>query len=154
MARLTAREAYSYRRDPTVPDFPDDGPVTFMDGDCALCTWGARIIGKLDRKAEFRICPTQSPLGRAVLAHYGLDPADPESWLYLTEGRAYTSLDAIIRVARRLGGVGRLLGVLTVLPRPVQDWLYRRIARNRYQILGRTDMCALPDPELRRRLLE
>lgn len=124
-----------------------------MDADCALCTWGARLISRFDRAGEFRICPTRSPLGQAVLGHFGLDPHDPESWLYLVEGQAYTSLDAIIRVAGRVGGPGHLLRALRILPRPTQDWLYRRIARNRYQILGRTDMCALPDPELRRRLI-
>jgi predicted DCC family thiol-disulfide oxidoreductase YuxK len=41
---------------------------------------------------------------------------------------------------------------LRILPRPARAWLYRRIARNRYR-LGRSDMCSLPDPELRRRLM-
>jgi predicted DCC family thiol-disulfide oxidoreductase YuxK len=43
---------------------------------------------------------------------------------------------------------------LRLLPRPAQDWLYRRLARNRYRLFGRTDICALPDPELRARLME
>jgi predicted DCC family thiol-disulfide oxidoreductase YuxK len=151
--KLIAREAYSYRADTTVPAFPDGGPVVFMDGECALCSRGASLIAKFDRAGEFRIATTQSPLGRGVLRHYGLDPGDAESWLYLVGGRAYSSMDAIIRVGRRVGGWGQLLRVLMVLPRPVQDWLYRRLARNRYRLLGRADMCALPDPELRRRLL-
>lgn len=151
--RPIAREAYSYRGDAAVPAFPDSGPVVFMDGECALCSRGARVIAKFDRVEEFRICPVQSPLGSSVLRHYGLDPGDAESWLYLEGGRAYNSMDAIIRVGRRVGGWGQLLRILMVLPRPVQDWLYRRIARNRYHLLGRADMCALPDPALRRRLL-
>ena len=40
-----------------------------------------------------------------------------------------------------------------LLPRAAREWLYRRVARNRYRF-GRTDMCDLPDPELRARLLE
>jgi predicted DCC family thiol-disulfide oxidoreductase YuxK len=151
--KLLPREPYSYRDDVAVPRFDDSGPVAFMDGECALCTRGARIICRFDHRGEFKICPTQSPLGSAVLTHYGLDPGDPDSWLYLEDGRAYTSMEAIIRVGKRLGGVGNLARPLGVLPRPAQDWLYRRLARNRYAILGRTEMCALPDPELRRRLL-
>ena len=154
MAELKQREAFSYRLDPAVPEFEDDGPVAFMDGECALCAKGARIICKLDRRREFRICPTQSGLGTAVLGHYGLDPADPESWLYLADGQAHTSLDAMIRIGRRLGGAGHIMRVFSIFPRFLQDWIYRRIARNRYRILGRTQMCAIPDPELRRRLIE
>ena len=151
--RLAARDTYSYRSDDAVPAFEDSGPVVFMDAECALCSRGARLIARLDRAGEFRICPVQSPLGRSVLAHYGLDAGNPDSWLYLVDGKAYTSIDAMIRVGARMGGWGHLLRALSVLPRAVQDWLYRRIARNRYSLYGRTDMCALPDPALKRRLM-
>jgi predicted DCC family thiol-disulfide oxidoreductase YuxK len=148
------RVAHSYRQDPTVPEFDDGFPIVFMDGDCVLCTVTARLIIRFDRAGEFRICPVQTVTGRAVLNHYGLDPDVPESWLYLVDGKAYESLDAMIRAGARLGGVGWLLQPLRLLPRPVQDWLYRRIARNRIRFFGRTDMCALPDPALRSRLME
>jgi predicted DCC family thiol-disulfide oxidoreductase YuxK len=144
---------YSHRSDRNVPAFDDAGPVVFMDGECLLCTRTARIIARLDRKGEFRICPVQSPLGSAVLAHYGLDPADPESWLYLEDGRAYGSLDGVIRAGRRLGGWGWLVTAFGLLPGPARDWLYRHIARNRYRIGGKADLCAVPDPAIRKRLM-
>jgi predicted DCC family thiol-disulfide oxidoreductase YuxK len=148
------RAPFSYRDDPAVPAFDDRGPVAFMDGECALCTTGARLVARLDRKGEFRICPTQTALGRAVLAHYHLDPDDPASWLYLVDGAAYGSLDGIIRAGRRLGGVGHLLVALRLLPPPLQNWLYARVARNRIRWFGRATMCERPGPELARRLLE
>ena len=153
MADLRPHPPYSYRNDPAVPRFDDSGPVAIMDGDCALCAGGARAIARLDRERRFRIGRTQSPLGAALVRHYGLEPEDPETWLYLEEGRAWSGMEAIIRIGARLGGPGRLLGLMRVLPRPAREWLYRRIARNRYRF-GRTDMCALPDPKLRARLLE
>ncbi len=95
----------------------------------------------------------QSELGAALLTHYGLDPEDPVSWLYLDEGVAYTSLDAIIRVGVRLGGMSSLLKGLAWVPRPVQDAAYRVIARNRYRLSRRVDLCALPEPAIQKRLL-
>jgi predicted DCC family thiol-disulfide oxidoreductase YuxK len=151
--KLSAREAYSYRQDRAVPPFEDAGPVVFMDGDCALCTRGAQLIARLDHAGEFRICPIQTVLGKSILRHYGIAPDDPESWLYLVDGRAYTSLDAIVRAGARMGGWGRFVSPFGLLPRAVQDWLYRRMARNRYALFGRTDMCAVPDPRLRKRLM-
>jgi len=145
---------YSYRADPTVPAFDDSGPITVMDGECVLCGFSARVLVRLDKAAEFRICRAQTPLGRALYLHYGLLPDDPESWLYLADGRAYTSLDAIIRAGNRVGGFGRLVQPLRLLPRTVQDWLYRIVARNRYRLFGRTNMCAIPDPGLLARLIE
>ncbi len=145
---------HSYRDDPAVPEFDDSAPVVVMDGACALCTGAARLISRLDRTGRVRICPSGSRLGRALLAHYGFDPDDPESWLYLAGGRAYTSLDGVIRAGESMGGVARVASVLRLAPRPLQDWIYRRIARNRYRLFGRADMCAVPDSALRARLIE
>jgi predicted DCC family thiol-disulfide oxidoreductase YuxK len=62
-------------------------------------------------------------------------------------------VEAIIRIGARLGGPGRLFGFMRLFPRGAREWLYRRIAHNRYRF-GRTDMCTLPDAELKDRLLE
>ena len=77
---------YSYRDDPDIPAFSDNGPVTVMDAHCAICARGARWIAHNDGKGEFRIVPLQSDLGNALMHHYGMDPGDPLSWLYLEEG--------------------------------------------------------------------
>src|SRR5262245_28472622 len=84
---LQARPAFSYRRDKAVPPFDDRPPIVFVDGQCALCTRGARLICRLDRRGDFKIVPTQSELARAILCHYGLNAVDPASWLYLEDGK-------------------------------------------------------------------
>lgn len=144
---------YSYRDDPSVPDFPDIGPCTVMDAHCAVCAKGAAWIARNDAKGEFRIIPLQSALGNALMLHHGLDPADPSSWLYLEDGHAYSSLDAVIRVGQRLGGIWKGFGLMRVMPVALQDWLYTRVARNRYRIAGKTDMCTMPDSAVQKRLL-
>jgi predicted DCC family thiol-disulfide oxidoreductase YuxK len=146
-------KTYSYREDSSVPRFDDSAPIAFMDGECALCTGVARFIARLDKRGEFRICPIQSALGQAIFQHYGLDFSNPESWLYLRGGNAFASLDAVIEAGNRLGGPARLLRAFTAMPQPARDWLYRRIARNRYAIFGRAEMCSIPDPSLKQRLL-
>lgn len=149
-----ARPRWSYRSDPAVPDFDDSGPITVMDGNCALCSVGARLIARFDGRQQVRICRSQAPLGSALMRHYGFDPDDPDSWLLIENGRSLTSLDAMIRAGAIVGGPGWLLQPLRLLPRPVRDWIYRRIALNRYRLFGRTDMCSLPDPALKARLIE
>lgn len=146
--------SYSYRDDKSVPKFDDSGPIVFMDGECVLCGAGARLIARFDRADEFGICPIQSPLGHAMLRHYGLDPDDPDSWLYLVDGQVYTSLDAVIRVGERLGGWGRLLQFFRVFPTPLQHWLYNRLARNRYRLFGKKNVCLIEDKGLRSRLIK
>ncbi len=147
------QQAFSYRDDPDVPDFDDSAPVAVMDAECAICSWGARMLHRLDRSGGLRICPIQSPLGTALMRHYGLVPDDPSSWLFLDEGRVYSDFEALLHAGARLGGWARLVLLLRLFPRPLRDWLYRCLARNRYAIFGRGDMCALPDPAFQKRLL-
>ena len=111
------------------------------------------MIHRLDRSRTIRICPVQSDIGRAFLARHGISTVDPESWLFLADGRAWTDFDAMAEVGRRCGGWGRVLGLLMLIPRPLRGWLYARVARNRYAVFGRGDMCAIPDPAFRARLI-
>ena len=94
----------------------------------------------------------QSVTGTAFAGHYGLDLDDLETWLLLQDGQAWSGMEAIIRIGEALGGPARMASVMRIFPRPLREWLYRRIARNRYR-LGRSDMCGIPDERLRRKLI-
>ncbi|MBL4813240.1 MAG: DUF393 domain-containing protein [Rhodobacteraceae bacterium] len=151
--KLTIRLPYSYQNDASVPFFEASPCITVMDADCGLCAKGATWIAQSDTARDFSIVPLQSTLGHALMHHYGLDPSDPLSWLYIEDGVAYTSLDALIRVGKRLGGKWHVLRLLRSLPPPVQDGLYGMVARNRIRLSGRADLCASPNPEVQKRLI-
>ncbi|SJM28140.1 Putative thiol-disulphide oxidoreductase DCC (Modular protein) (fragment) [Mesorhizobium delmotii] len=42
---------------------------------------------------------------------------------------------------------------LLLLPRPLRNWLYDRIAENRYALFGRKASCEIPSAELEGRLI-
>lgn len=73
-----------------------------------------------------------------------------------SDGKSFTHSDALIEIAGILGGVWRIFTFARFIPKPLRDWVYRRVARNRYRIMGKNDHCALPEPELEllRRLRE
>ena len=152
--RLSQMPPYSYRSDPAVPRFPDDKALIVFDGVCVLCSGWARFVLERDTGFAFRMTTAQSPLGQALFRHYGLDTENFETNLVLASGRAYAKLDTVVEVGRRLGGIWRLASVLHVLPRPGADWLYDRIASNRYRLFGRTDSCMIPEPQWQARFIE
>jgi predicted DCC family thiol-disulfide oxidoreductase YuxK len=139
--------AYSWRDDPAVPAFPDDRPLVLFDGDCALCSGWARTVLKRDRARIFRLAPVQSPLGRALMVHHGLDPDDPSTMLLLEGGRAFGKTEGSIRVASRLGWPYRAAVLLRLIPGGLPDAVYDQIARRRRLIPGRR-WCAMPGPDL------
>lgn len=150
---MRQREAYSYQTDPTVPDFEWEKAFAVIDSQCAFCVGVARWICHQDRKELIKIIPLQTPLGRAMMAHYGLDPEDPESWIFVEDGLAYFRLDGGMKLGKCLGGFWRIISLFRIFPRPVRTWGYRLVARNRYRLFGYSDLCTLPDPEVQKRLI-
>jgi hypothetical protein len=97
------RQAYSYRTDPTVPNFPDDRPIIIFDGYCALCCGWAQFVLRHDRRERFRFLPAQSPLGQALYVHYGLDTRAYETNILIADGLAWFKSESTIRMAEALG---------------------------------------------------
>ena len=152
--RLAQSPPYSYRNDPQVPRFPDDKGLIVFDGVCVLCTGWAKFVLERDTDYAFRLTTVQSPLGQALFHHYGLDTETFETNLVLIDGRAYAKLDTVAQVCSRIGGAAGLLSLLRLLPRPLADWTYDRIALNRYTLFGRTDRCMIPPPEWKERFID
>jgi predicted DCC family thiol-disulfide oxidoreductase YuxK len=137
--------AYSYRRDPAVPKFPDDRPIIIFDGYCALCSGWAQFVLRHDRRAVYRLLRAQSPLGRSLYVHYGLDPEDYQTNILIADGIAWFESEGSIRMAEGLGWPWSLAGCMRILPRPVRDRLYAFVARNRLRFFGKREACYAPE---------
>lgn len=147
------REAWSYRADPAVPAFPDDRPIIVFDGECVFCSAWARLVLRVDKQGVFRLLPAQTPLGAALYRHYGLDPTHYETNILIENGRARFKSDGSIRMAGLLGFPWALALVFRLLPRPIADGLYDLVAKNRYRIFGRSDLCYVPSGQYADRVL-
>lgn len=142
---------FSYREDRVVPAFDDTHALFVFDGACVLCSGGVSWILRHDRKALVNFTTTQGPLGQALYMHYGVKM--DESYLLITDGRAYTASRGYIELCRVLGGRWHVLRIISAVPERQRDWFYTLIARNRYSWFGKADYCALLTPEQRCRVL-
>jgi predicted DCC family thiol-disulfide oxidoreductase YuxK len=139
------RPPYSYRHDPAVPPFADDKPVIIFDGYCALCSGWAAFVLRHDEAGRYRLLAAQSPLGRALYLHYGLDPEDYETNILIADGVASFRSEGSIRMAEGLGFPWRLAAAFRVFPLAWRDRLYQTVARNRLRWFGKRATCYLPD---------
>jgi predicted DCC family thiol-disulfide oxidoreductase YuxK len=151
MPRLE-RPRYSYREDPAVPSFDDSRPLFLFDGACVLCSGGASFLMRHDKRAIVAFASAQSSLGSALYRHFGM-PID-DSYLLLIWGEGFSKSEGYFRLFREMGGVWRLLNLARIVPVAVSDWLYDRVAANRYDWFGKTDYCRLLSSEQRNRLLD
>jgi len=84
----------------------------------------------------------------------GFNPEEAKTFVLIADGKAYVKSDAAIRISRYFRGAWKLLGVVRIIPRPIRDWVYDVIARNRYKWFGRFDICMVPTPDIRARFIE
>lgn len=127
--------------------------IVLYDGDCGFCNFWVQWILKIDRKHIFYFSALQSDFGQAFLLKHNKSTVDLDTiYLISPEGQFYKKLDAVINIARQIGGLYKVLNILKVVPRIARDTIYDFIAKHRKKILKHH--CYLPSPEERLRFLK
>jgi predicted DCC family thiol-disulfide oxidoreductase YuxK len=135
----------------TVADAP---ALILFDGVCNLCNGFVGFIVDRDPAGFFHFASLQSDYGRAALENHSLPSGALDSVVLVQGGRVHVRSDAVLRIARHLGGGWPLLAAFRIVPRPIRDFVYDWVAANRYQWFGRQEACMLPTPELLGRFLD
>jgi predicted DCC family thiol-disulfide oxidoreductase YuxK len=126
-------------------------PLFIFDGVCVLCSTGASFLMRHDSRGRVQFASAQSPLGSAIFRKLG-KPID-ESYLLIDAEGWHAKSDGYFQLAKILGGPWRLALVFRLIPRAIRDWLYDRVAANRYRWFGKSEYCALLTEEQRERLV-
>lgn len=128
--------------------------VILFDGVCNLCDRSVQFVLRRDPDGEFCFASLQSTVARDMLSSLGR-PNHGLSGIALIEGeQVFTKSTAALRIVRRWKGLWPILSTFLVVPRPLRDWVYDWVARNRYRWFGKRDSCRLPAPEARERFLD
>ena len=135
-------------------------PIILYDGVCALCNGLVRFVLKRDRADWFRFASLQSNLAREILSRHGLNPDDLDTfYLVLENGQPGEQIlsrsDAAMRVLAELKGWPSVVAALMkIVPRFLRDFVYKLVARSRYRLFGKYDVCPLPAPGDRHKFLD
>jgi predicted DCC family thiol-disulfide oxidoreductase YuxK len=158
-------------------------PILLYDGVCGLCNWLVQFILRRDPAGVFRFAALQGELAGRILARHGANAGDLDTVYVvvdyeLPEEHLLPRSDAVIFILRNLGAAElrsdrasgapvptqagptrtifwRMMGhLLQLVPRPLRDWGYGVVARNRYRAFGRYDTCPLPTEDTRSRFLD
>ncbi|GAB2883501.1 thiol-disulfide oxidoreductase DCC family protein [Microbulbifer echini] len=132
--------------------------IVLFDSQCNLCNGWSRLLLKYDKHYRFTLCRVQSPAGQYYLKKLGLPRHTFESVILLERNGGalcqYHKSDAVLRITNDLGSYWRYIAFLRYIPRPVRNWLYDLVARNRYRWFGRRSSCLLPSAADKHRFLE
>ena len=134
--------------------------IILYDGVCGLCNRFVRLILRLDKRGVFRFASLQSQFAACILQRFGINPLQLDTvYLVMNYESANEQLiardRAVIVILRQLGGIWRICATISrLLPQRFRQWLYNRIARNRYRIFGKYESCPLPDDKTRSKFLD
>jgi len=128
--------------------------ILIFDGVCNLCAHSVKFVLIHEAGPALRFAPSQSTAGSRLMRELGLDPEDAKTLILLAHGQVYERSDAAIRLAGYLRWPWKLLAATRIVPRPIRDWAYDLVARNRYRWFGRCDVCMVPASDLRARFIE
>ncbi|MEH7119221.1 thiol-disulfide oxidoreductase DCC family protein [Neobacillus vireti] len=126
--------------------------VILFDGKCNFCDRSVQFVIKKDPKGLFKFASLQSDIGKDLLNKYNA-PGDIDSFVLIEDNKCYFKSTAALRVCKNLKGAWKLAYFLLVVPKPLRDFFYGMIAKNRYKWFGIKESCMLPSPEERKRFL-
>ena len=118
--------------------------IWLFDSVCVLCN------GAISTALRYEIAPTiefvsiHSPDGRAMAEKYNIDPDDPDTFLFLDNGRPYMQSDGVIALSKHMRAPISWIRFGIILPKAFRDILYDLVARNRYRFFGKLETCRLP----------
>ncbi len=130
--------------------------IVFYDGHCGLCAHSVKFLLPRDRGDRFRFAALDSETFRARIPETARG-ALPDSLVILEEnGRLSVRSAAVIAMLGRLGPGWKFSGfLLRLIPRPLRDFAYDRLAavRKKWFAPPPPDFCAMVAPELRAKFL-
>ena len=127
--------------------------TVLFDGVCNLCNGSVRFIIANDPAGHFRFASLESPQAAAALARVGWSAKGLDSIVLIDGDRVYRRSDAALRIAAELRAPWGLARALLAIPAEIRDGIYDWVAKHRYEVFGRRELCALPDPGLADRFL-
>lgn len=128
--------------------------IVVFDAKCLLCNASVQFLLRHDRRGLFRFASIQGKSGQELLAQAGLRVDGLQTLLLVDGNRSWQHTAAILRVLHALGWPWRAAWIAWLVPSLLRDALYKWLARNRYWLFGRSEVCLIPPSDYRARFLD
>lgn len=121
--------------------------IILFDGVCNFCNFWVNFIIDRDKKNQFRFAALQSEIGKELLTKFDLPEDDFDSFILISQNKVLKKSSAAFEIAKDLNGWLKIFSPLKLLPNSFNDFIYDFVAKNRYKIFGKRDVCRIPTEE-------
>jgi predicted DCC family thiol-disulfide oxidoreductase YuxK len=130
-----------------------DKKIILFDGLCNFCSFWVQFAFKRNKKRDLFYMSLQDERATELLAPHNFNPSTLSSVVFLSDGKIYTQSTAALMICKHLDGAWKAISLLLVIPTFIRDFLYNFVARHRYKWFGKTAVCFIPTPEMKRQFL-
>ena len=124
-----------------------------FDGVCNFCNYWVNFTIDRDVKNLYKFAALQSNKGQLLLQQYYLKQNKLESFVLIRGENVFTKSTAALEISKNLSGPVKLLYSFIFLPKFIRDFIYDLIAKNRYKIFGKSEVCRIPAEEEKAKFL-
>ena len=119
---------------------------------CNLCSKSVRFIIKYDKADKFRFTSIQSETGKKIINKYSIDINKNDSIILISNDNVSYRSKAVFTILFYLNTFWRILLIFSDYL-PQLGIFYRIIAKSRYKIFGRNNICMIPDEDIKSKFL-
>lgn len=127
--------------------------IILFDGFCHFCNRTVNTIIAHDKAVQFQFATNQSNAAKDLMLKLGINQDLLNSVVLIEDDQVYTKSDAVIKIASNLTGWPSVFRLLKWMPKPLRDYAYELIAKNRYALFGKKETCRIPEASDRDRFL-
>ena len=131
-----------------------DKSIILFDGVCNVCNGFVNFLIPRDSKNKFQFGSLQSLKVKELLKQYHYDANDISTVILIENNKLYPQSTAVLKIFRQMNGAWPWLYAFIIVPKPIRDFVYQLIARNRYKLFGKKDACMIPTPELKAKFID
>lgn len=121
--------------------------IILFDGVCNFCNFWVNFIIDRDKKNQFRFAALQSEIGKELLIKFNLPEDDFDSFILISQNKILKKSSAAFEIVKDLNGWLKIFFLLKLFPNSFNDFIYDLVAKNRYKIFGKRDVCRIPTEE-------
>ena len=127
--------------------------VILFDGVCNLCSAFLHFVYLNDPKARFTLAWLQSAEAIELLDDLQFVDKNIDSIIYIEQNRIYYKSAAFLKIVSQLRFPWPVLWLGIIIPKPIRDWIYDFVAKNRYKWFGKKVECLMPNGDIKSRFL-
>jgi predicted DCC family thiol-disulfide oxidoreductase YuxK len=92
----------------------------------------------------FKLAALTSSFGRKFIEK---DDVTTDSIILVEGDKIFTKSTAVLKIVRQLPSLWKVFYFFIIFPKPIRDYVYAVIAKNRYRWFGKTNCVFVPNSE-------